>query len=115
MANHPKLSAYLITFNQAQFLSQALDSILMQRVSFEYEIVIGDDGSTDGSADLIKSYQRRWPEKIKPVLQEKNVGMMRNAVDTLENCHGEYVACLEGDDYWTDPDKVQCQVDYLDT
>jgi len=114
MAQNLKLSISTICYNQAQFIAQALDSVLMQKTSFEYEVIIGDDCSTDGTRDILAGYQRRFPDKIKPILREKNVGMQRNGVDTIEKCRGEYVAFLEGDDYWTDPEKIQKQVDYLD-
>lgn len=114
MPGHPKLSVHTVTFNQAQFVAKTLDSILMQRASFPYEIVIGDDCSTDGTIEIIREYQRRWPDRIRPVFREKNIGAGRNAADTLEKCRGEYIVCLEGDDYWTDPEKIQLQVEYLD-
>ena len=114
MPGNPKLSISTICFNQAQFIAKALDSVLMQKASFEYEVVIGDDCSTDGTREIVADYQRRWPEKVKPILREKNVGMQKNGIDTLERCGGEYLAFLEGDDYWTDPNKIQMQVDYLD-
>jgi glycosyltransferase involved in cell wall biosynthesis len=110
----PRLSVYVITFNQAEFVSKALDSVLMQRTTFDYEIIVGDDCSTDGTIEILKEYQTRFPGRIKPLFHEKNVGMMRNAMDTLQKCSGEYVACLEGDDYWTDPDKLQIQIEYLE-
>jgi glycosyltransferase involved in cell wall biosynthesis len=114
MPGTPKLSISTICFNQAQFIGQALDSVLMQKASFEYEVVISDDCSTDATRKIIADYQRRWPDKIKPLLREKNVGMQRNGIETIERCRGEYLAFLEGDDYWTDPNKIQMQVDYLD-
>lgn len=114
MASTPKLSVFVITYNQANYIGEALDSILAQRVNFDYEIIIGDDASKDGTQEIIKDYQCRWPDKVKPVFREQNVGMMSNAIDTWERCRGEYIACLEGDDYWTATDKLQSQVDYLD-
>lgn len=111
---NPKVSVCMISFNQAAFIAKALDSVLMQQVPFDYEIVIGDDCSTDGTAEMIRDYQRRWPGKFVPILRPKNVGMCRNFKDTVEHCRGEYVAFLEGDDYWTDPDKLRLQVAYLD-
>ncbi|HSU53605.1 MAG TPA: glycosyltransferase [Candidatus Dormibacteraeota bacterium] len=110
----PKLSIFSITFNHAPFIRQALESILTQRVSFDYEIVVGDDCSTDGMRAILEEYQRRFPDRIKPIFRDKNVGMMRNVVETLNQCQGDYIACLEGDDYWTDPDKLQLQVDFMD-
>lgn len=110
-----KLSIATISFNQAEFVGKALDSVLMQKTSFEYEIIIGDDCSTDGTTEIIREYSRRWPEKIKPVFREKNIGMQKNGIQTLGRCRGEYLAFLEGDDYWTDPNKIQTQVNYLDS
>lgn len=114
MPTNPKLSVCIIAFNHAAFIAKALDSALMQRVTFEYNIVIGDDCSTDGTDKVIQGYQCRWPDKIVPLYHKENVGMGKNVKETLDRCDGEYVAFLEGDDYWTDPDKLQLQVDYLD-
>jgi glycosyltransferase involved in cell wall biosynthesis len=109
-----KLSVAIITFNQRSFVAEALDSVLMQRTKFEYEIIIGDDCSTDGTADVIREYQRKYPAKILPIFEENNIGMGRNFAKTLNRCSGEYVALLEGDDYWTDPEKLQQQAAFLD-
>ncbi len=114
MPTNPKLSVCIITFNHAAFIAKALDSALMQRTTFEYDIVIGDDCSTDGTDKIIQEYQSRWPGKIVPLFHAKNVGMGKNLKETLHRCHGEYVAFLEGDDYWTDLGKLQMQVEYLD-
>jgi glycosyltransferase involved in cell wall biosynthesis len=114
MPDHPKVSVNIITFNHAEFIAKALDSVLMQRTSFDYEIIIGDDCSNDGTREIIEAYHQSFPDKIKPLFRQKNVGMMRNVKETLEACTGEYIAFLEGDDYWTDAGKLQAQVDYLD-
>ena len=115
MPTNPKLSVCIIAFNHAAFIAKALDTALMQRVTFTYNIIIGDDCSTDGTDKIIREYQSRWADKIVPLYHKENVGMGRNVKETLERCDGEYVAFLEGDDYWTDPDKLQLQVDYLDS
>jgi glycosyltransferase involved in cell wall biosynthesis len=114
MPETPKLSVCMITFNHAAFISQALDSVLMQRTAFDFEIVIGDDRSSDGTVEVLRAYQARWPNKIKLLLREHNLGMNRNLNQTLQACNGEYIAILEGDDYWEDPSKLQLQVEYLD-
>lgn len=114
MPDRPKLSVNIITFNHAEFIAKALDSVLMQRTSFDYEIAVGDDCSNDGTREIIQDYHRRWPRKIRPVLHAKNIGMMRNFTETMGECRGDYIAILEGDDYWTDPDKLQLQAEYLD-
>src|SRR5687767_5513291 len=98
MSSPPKVSVDMITYNHAPYIAQALDSVLMQKVSFDYEIVIGDDCSTDGTTEILRDYQRRYPDRFKPVLREKNIGASKNATDVLRRLTGEYVACLEGDD-----------------
>jgi len=109
-----KVSVQMVTYNHEEFIAKAIDSILMQRTSFDYEIVIGEDCSTDNTRNIIIDFQKRYPDKIRLLLNEKNLGMHRNGVQTLQACKGEYVAILEGDDYWTSPDKLQKQVDFLD-
>lgn len=114
MPNQPRVSVCMVTFNHADFAASALDSVLMQRAPFDYEIVVGEDCSTDGTREIIKDYQRRWPQKIRPLFRPQNIGMQQNGKETLAACGGEYVAFLEGDDYWTDPEKLRLQVEYLD-
>jgi glycosyltransferase involved in cell wall biosynthesis len=112
--SRPKVSVCVITYNHAQFIAQALDSILAQKATFDFDVVIGDDCSTDGTTDILRTYQNRWPDKIKPLLRDRNVGMGKNFNQMLRACTGEYIAILEGDDYWTDSSKLQLQADYLD-
>jgi glycosyltransferase involved in cell wall biosynthesis len=110
-----KLSVMLITYNQDQFIGKALESVLAQRVNFDYEIVIGEDCSTDGTRAVIMDFHRRYPGRIVPLLRDQNMGAMRNLEATLSSCQGQYVALIEGDDYWTCDDKLQRQVDFLET
>ena len=110
-----KLSVALITYNHEGFIAQAIESILAQRVNFEYEIIIGEDCSTDGTRAVVVDYHRRYPDRIALLLREQRVGAMRNYLETISSCRGEYVAFLEGDDYWTTNDKLQKQVDFLDS
>jgi glycosyltransferase involved in cell wall biosynthesis len=109
-----KLSVAMITYNHERFIGQAIESVLAQEVNFDYEIVIGEDCSTDGTRVVVMDFQRRYRERIKLLLRERNIGGFRNIESTLAACQGEYVAILEGDDYWTSPDKLQRQVDFLD-
>jgi glycosyltransferase involved in cell wall biosynthesis len=104
----------MITYNHERFIGQALEGVLSQKVNFDYEIVIGEDCSTDGTRAVIQDFQRRNPDRIVPLFREANVGAMRNFAETLAACRGEYVAFLEGDDYWTSAHKLQMQVDFLD-
>jgi FkbM family methyltransferase len=117
----PKVSVEVITYNQAQFIAQALDSVLNQKARFQWEIVVGDDYSTDGTREILKSYADRYPERIRLLLHPRRLGPHRpglegkhNLLATYRACRGEYVALLEGDDYWTDDYKLEKQVRFLD-
>jgi len=110
----PKASIWMITYNHECFIAQALESILMQVVDFNYEIIIGEDCSTDSTREILKSYEAKYPDIVKPIYYETNVGMMQNMINVLKKCSGQYIALLEGDDYWTDPLKLQKQVDFLE-
>jgi glycosyltransferase involved in cell wall biosynthesis len=109
-----KVSVAIITYNHENFIAQAIESILMQVVNFDYEIIIGEDYSTDKTRNIVIEYQNRFPHRIKPLLHDKNMGLMRNCIQTIEACCGQYIALCEGDDYWTSPHKLQKQVDFLE-
>ncbi len=109
-----KVSVAMITYNHEKFIAQAIESVLIQEVDFDYEIVIGEDCSLDKTGEIVRIYQQRHPDKIRVLAREKNLGMQYNFVDTLQSCTGQYVGLLEGDDYWTSPHKLQKQVDFLD-
>jgi len=104
----------MITYNHERFIAQALASVLAQRVNFDYEIVVGEDCSTDGTRDIVMDFYRRNPKRIVPFLRSHNLGVAQNLMAALASCRGQYVALLEGDDYWTRDDKLQKQVDFLD-
>ncbi|NND90810.1 MAG: glycosyltransferase [Granulosicoccus sp.] len=111
-----KLSVSLITFQEEAYIAQALDSVLAQETDFDFEIVVGDDASTDGTRDILNAYRHRYPDKVKLLLPESNYGDfgLSNVRATLDNCRGQYIALLDGDDYWTEKTKLQQQVDFLD-
>jgi glycosyltransferase involved in cell wall biosynthesis len=104
----------MITYNHESFIAQALDSALAQKTDFPFEIVVGEDHSTDRTAAIVEEYQLRFPGQVRLLNRPKNIGMLRNFVDTYQACRGKYIALLEGDDYWTDTTKLQQQVDFLD-
>jgi len=104
----------MITYNHEQFISQALNSILSQRVNFDYEIVVGEDCSTDRTREILLDFQQKYPTRIRPLVRNKNMGAIKNMGATLSACRGNYVAFLEGDDYWVDEHKLQKQIDFLD-
>lgn len=110
--NNPKVSVFVITFNQVNFIKKALDSILNQKVSFEYEIIIGDDCSTDGTREILMLYKEKY-KSIKLILHPENIGSLNNQNSVLKACKGEFIAMCEGDDYWTNTEKLQLQVDLL--
>jgi len=118
-----KVSVCIITYNHEKFIAQAIDSVLMQEVDFDYEIIIGEDDSTDNTRNIVKEYKERYPEKIRLFLNDrKNVIYINgrptgrwNFTNNLKHAKGEYIAILEGDDYWTSPHKLQKQVDFLDS
>lgn len=117
MPSTPLVSVCCDTYNQAPYIGKALDSILMQKTAFPFEVIVHDDASTDGTADVVRAYAARYPDTVRAVLRETN----RFSVDPkiLEHCvfplaRGKYVAILEGDDYWTDANKLQKQVDYME-
>lgn len=111
----PKVSICMITYHQEQYIRQAVESVLMQQTAFEYELVIGEDDSQDQTRTILKDYRIHNPDRVRLLLNEHNLGATRNFAATLKACQGQYIALLEGDDYWTSPDKLQKQVDFLDS
>jgi len=111
-----KLSVALVTYNHRPFIEQALDSVLRQQMDDDWEIVIGDDASSDGTTDILKAYQQRYPKRIRLCLRGTNGGDngRRNYIATLNACRGEYVAYLDGDDYWLGEHKLKRQITLLD-
>jgi len=110
----PKVSICTITYNHQQYIADALDSFLQQRTNFPFEIVIGDDGSKDDTERICREYASRYPGKIRYQRREPNMGMMPNMIQTMEECEGKYIAICEGDDFWSDPDKLQLQHDFME-
>lgn len=114
MKEAPLLSVCLITYNHAKYIRQAIESVLMQQVNFTWELIIADDCSTDGTREIVLEYYNRYPDFIRLILQEKNVGPAKNWIDLITTPKSKYIAYLEGDDYWTDPLKLQKQVKFLE-
>lgn len=112
-----KVSICTITYNHEKYIRQTLQSVLAQKTNFNFELLIHDDASTDNTAKIILEYQKKYPHIIKPVLQRENLMSKGVCVDQVYNwprIKGQYVAYLDGDDYWTDAYKLQKQVDFLD-
>ncbi|HTH30415.1 MAG TPA: glycosyltransferase, partial [Lacibacter sp.] len=108
------LTVCLITYNHKRYIRQAIEGVLKQRVNFSIELLIADDFSTDGTRDILKEYQQRYPEFVKLILQEKNVGPAQNWTDLITAPTSKYIAYFEGDDYWIDEHKLQKQVDFME-
>lgn len=110
----PLVSVALITYNHEKFIRAAIESILIQKTNFYYELIIADDASTDGTSQIIFEYQKKYPQIIKILPITVNLGMYRNVLRLWKACRGKYIAFLEGDDFWSYDLKLQRQVDYLE-
>ena len=111
-----KVTIWLSTYNQEPYVSQALDSILMQKTSFPFEIIAADDCSTDRTQEIILDYQKRYPGIIVTFFPEHNLGGCRKLTGCIDAglFRGEYLSYLEGDDYWLGEDRLQTLVDFLE-
>jgi glycosyltransferase involved in cell wall biosynthesis len=112
--SNPKVSVAMITYAQRDVIAEAIESVLAQQTTFTVELVIGEDCSTDGTREIVIEYARRFPSRVRLLLQPENRGGVANFFDTFGACRGQYIAVLEGDDYWTSTRKLQKQVDFLD-
>lgn len=110
----PKVSAFVLTYNHVEWIGRALDSALAQEVPFPFEILVADDCSSDGTREVVREYERRHPERIRTFFPETNLGVEGIWLEAARRCRGEYVAILEGDDYWTSPAKLARQAALLD-
>lgn len=112
------VSISCITYNHSAYIRQCLDGMLMQQTTFDFEILIHDDCSTDGTDDIIREYASKYPKIIKPLFEEENQYQQGKPIGTavwnLPRAKGKYIAFCEGDDYWTDPLKLQKQVDFME-
>lgn len=111
------VSICCITYNHAKYIRQCLDGFLNQQCDFEFEVLIHDDASTDGTVEIIREYEVKFPDIIKPIFQEQNqysLGVRgMNYAYNFPRAKGDYVALCEGDDYWIDPLKLQKQIDFM--
>ncbi len=110
-----KLSVFVMTYNHSLFIKNTLEGILNQSVNFNYDIVVGDDYSNDNTREIVLDFATRFPGKFKLIFYSSNIGAIANQNNILTNCTGKYIAMCEGDDYWTDPYKLQKQVDFLNS
>lgn len=109
-----EVSVICATYNHEKYIKDALEGFIAQRTSFKFKVFVGDDCSSDGTPDIIRKYARLYPDIIVPVIRQKNIGAGKNWVDLLSRTDSKYIAFCDGDDYWTDPFKLQKQFDYME-
>lgn len=113
----PLVTIRCCTYNHEKFIRQTLDGFVMQKTDFPFEAIVHDDASTDGTAAIIRKYAEKYPDIIKPIIEKENQYSKKDgSLLRILNAHtkGKYAAICEGDDYWTDPLKLQKQVDYME-
>jgi len=118
--NDPVVTVWCLTYNQKEFIKNALDGFVMQETSFPFEVIVHDDASTDGTTDIVNDYANKYPDVIKPMLETENQwqkGGLKQIISIMNEKHrrGRYIAFCEGDDYWIDSHKLQRQVDFLES
>lgn len=109
----PLVSILMLAYNHENFISQAIESILAQQCAFPFELVIGEDCSSDATAQICRSYQNKYPDIICLVISERNCGMHQNFSRLRHRARGKYIAMCEGDDFWCDEHKLARQVDWM--
>lgn len=110
------VSISCLAFNHEKYIRQCLDGFIMQKTNFKFEVLVHDDASTDGTADIIREYEEKYPDIIKPIYQTENQysqGVNIGKIFQKPRAKGKYYATCEGDDFWCDPNKLQIQVDAL--
>lgn len=113
-ASEVKVQVVCVTYNQKDYIKEALDSFLMQKTNFKFEVLVGDDCSTDGTSEIVAEYARKYPDIIKHIRRNPNMGCLANFMDLCENVTAPYAAFCDGDDYWTDENKLQKQFDFME-
>lgn len=114
MSTEIKLSVLMLTYNQERYIDEAIRSVMSQKTDFPFELIIGNDASTDATGKVCRAWQERYPQQIVLLDREQNLGLQQNFIQTYAHCQGTYVAICEGDDFWTDKYKLQKQADFLD-
>ncbi len=110
----PLVNVVMPTYNHELYISEAIESVLLQRCDFNFRMIISDDCSTDNTFEIVKAYQKMYPEKIVIYRNPQNVGLINNYIETFNKCDAKYLAILETDDYWVDPNKLQEQVSIME-
>ncbi|MHA7865542.1 glycosyltransferase family 2 protein [Flagellimonas marinaquae] len=115
---NPRVSVVILAYNHEAYIRQALEGVVMQKNNFKFEVYVHDDASHDGTSDIIQEYEKKYPSLIKPIFQKEN--QFSRGINPLTHhiypqLKGDYIAYCEGDDYWSDPLKLQKQVDFMDS
>lgn len=113
--NTPLVSVCMTAYNHEDYIAEAIESVLAQQTSFGVELVLGEDCSTDRTGPICREYAAKYPDRIRLVTSPGNVGMRANYRRTFDACRGKYVAYLDGDDWWTDPQKLELQVGLMES
>lgn len=112
-AKKPKVSVCVVTYNQEKYIRQCLQSIVDQATDFDFEVIVGDDCSTDGTSEIVEFFLSKYPLVVRYIRQGKNVGPFRNLMDTCKMAKCEFIAHCDGDDFWL-PNKLQTQISFLE-
>lgn len=110
----PKVSVLMITYNHERFIGQAIESVLAQKADFPIELVIGEDCSTDGTRQICEAFAASHPHRIRLLPSVRNLGLLANYMRTWEACQGDFIATIDGDDFWLVSDKLATQVNLLE-
>lgn len=114
MKNNPLVTVICATYNHESYIKDALDGFVKQETNFEFQVLVGDDGSTDNTPSIVLEYAEQYPNIIIPVLRKSNIGAGKNWVDLISRANSPYIAFCDGDDYWHDKSKLQKQFDYME-
>lgn len=112
--NKSDIDVVMVTYNQEKYIAQAIESVLIQKTNFSFRLLIGEDCSTDNTGMICQEYEKKFPDKIKLILHDKNQGLLKNYKSVFDVCSAKYIAILEGDDYWINDLKLQIQFDILE-
>ena len=110
-----KVQVVCVTYNQKEYIKEALDSFIMQKTNFGYEVLVGDDGSTDGTSEIVAEYAKKYPDIIKHIKRSSNIGALENFMDICDRVTSKYAAFCDGDDFWTNENKLQKQYDFMES
>ncbi|MCM1500047.1 MAG: glycosyltransferase, partial [Clostridium sp.] len=114
MNNNIEMTIIMPSYNRGEYIAEAIESVLRQKVTFDYKLVVADDGSTDNSLDVVDNYKDKYPDKIEIMISEKNHGLLPNCIRVYEKMKTKYFGMLDADDYWIDEKFLQKAYDFLE-